>query len=428
MHTATARAGSARRPAPARASFGGVLAGLAGLHAAMLLYDLQHPERFFNADRAQPRIEVIERFGALLRSGGDLSSFLASHGIAGDWLPHAVLFLAGGAPLVILAQVILALASVAWVREIGVRLGLRERFAGAAAVVYALLPHTLVFPHQLATEAIFVPLVAWSFVLVLRARPAGGGLAMGLASLVRPITIVWPLIHAACARRTGGWSRLAYVAAGLAPMALWVAFIHGQTGELSMGRSKHDLGHNLYNRVQRMAPEAAREAGLAPRAEPRVTVGEYARFVAGHPAAAAAHAGRDMMALGLKSGIERVVLDYLDLYPERRALQDPGSGWRKALEERGVAAALKEIDASLLAVSAIGAALFAILMVLALVGAWRFLATGRVMLVVFVLYVFATATAVDAAQSRHRAPAEFALCLLAAAGLAFLARRERRGR
>lgn len=428
MHTATARAGSARRPATARASFGGVLAALAGLHAAMLLYDLQHPERFFNADRAQPRIEAIEAFGATLRSGGDLSSFFAAHGIVGDWLPHAALYLAGGAPLVILAQVILALASVAWVREIGLRVGLRERFAGGAALLYALLPHTLVFPHQLATEALFVPLVVWSFALVLRAEAAGGGLAMGLASLVRPITILWPLIHALFAWRTSGLSRLAYVAAALAPMALWVAFIHGETGELSMGRSKHDLGHNLYNRVQRMAPEAAREAGLAPRAEPRIGVGEYGRFVLEHPGAAAAHAGRDLLALGAKSGIERVVLDYLDLYPERRALQDPGSGWRKALEEKGVAGALREIDASLLVVSAIGALLFGILMLFALVGAWRFLATGRLMLVVFVLYIFATATVVDAAQSRHRAPAEFALCLLAAAGLAALTRRERRGR
>ena len=53
-----------------------------------------------------------------------------------------------------------------------------------------------------------------------------------------------------------------------------------------------------------------------------------------------------------------------------------------------------------------------------LFAAW--LATSIVAL--FPLYVFATALAVDAAQSRHRAPAELALCLLAAAGLPALRR------
>jgi hypothetical protein len=50
------------------------------------------------------------------------------------------------------------------------------------------------------------------------------------------------------------------------------------------------------------------------------------------------------------------------------------------------------------------------------------------MLVAFVLYVFATATVVDAAQSRQRAPAEFALCLLAVAGFCVLQRRRLHGR
>jgi hypothetical protein len=48
------------------------------------------------------------------------------------------------------------------------------------------------------------------------------------------------------------------------------------------------------------------------------------------------------------------------------------------------------------------------------------------LLTLFVLYVAATAQLVDRAQSRHRAPAEFALCLLAAAGWAALrARRQK---
>ena len=423
---ATTRMGAAPR---AWSGFAVMLFGLCALHVVMVAYDLGNPERFLNADRATLRLQVIERFVAAWQSGADLRPFLAGHGIVGDWLPQAVLYLAGGPLAVILVQVLLALASVAWVREIGLRLALPETRASAAALLYGLLPHTLVLPHQLSSEAIFVPLVVLSFALVLRgvsaSRHAAAGLAMGLAVLVRPITLAWPPIHALCARRVRGGARLAYLAAGLAPLALWLLFIFTQTQQFSMGPSKHDLGWNLHQRVQRMAPHLPAEQRFAGRE--RLTIGEYLRFVLAHPGPAGAHAARDMMALGVKSGIARVVFDYLDLFPESRGLQDPQAGWRKAIEQAGVVQGLKQVAQEHLGVliaSAGGAVLFGALMALALVGAWVFARSGRWMLVVFVLYVFATATVVDAAQSRHRAPAEFALCLFAVAGLAALRKKK----
>ena len=67
--------------------------------------------------------------------------------------------------------------------------------------------------------------------------------------------------------------------------------------------------------------------------------------------------------------------------------------------------------------SALASVLFTLLMALAAYGAVVSLARREwLLLTLFVLYVAATAQVVDAAQSRHRAPAEFALCLLAVAG------------
>lgn len=413
-----------------RNAFAALLGVLGLLHALMWLYDLQHPERFFNTDRALARIDVIERFVQTLRDGGDLAAFAAAHGIVGDWLPQALLYLAGGPPLVIAAQVLLMLASLAWVREIGLRLQLTQGQAVAAAALYGLMPHTLVFPHQLATEALSVPLVVLSFVLVLRAPAAmhaRAGLAMGLATLVRPVTMLWPLVHALAARRATPAARLAYLVAGLAPLALWVGFIFTQTQELSMGRSKFDLPHNLYYRVQRMAAELPPQERFADREEKRLGVADYLRFALEHPGLAAAHAARDMAVLAGKSGVERVVIDYLDLHPESRALQDTSAGWRKSVEQRGLVQGLLQVareSPALFFTSAAGAAVFVALMALALAGAYVLLRSGRWMLVAFVVYVFATATVVDAAQSRQRAPAEFALCLLAVAGLAALRRKK----
>ena len=396
-----------------------LLLAFAAIHAAMFAYDLHHPERFLRTDRAGERLQSVQSFIDALQSGGDLSSFFASHGVPGDWLPHALLYLAGGQFLVIAVQIALVLASISCVYRIGRAAGLGERGALWAAALYGALPHTLVFPHQLASEAIFVPLVVFG---VAMAIGAGSGLFFGLATLIRPVTLLWPPVHAALEpeKATASAKALFFVAA-LAPMVAWTAFIYVQTGEVSMGRSGHDLGHNLYERVQRMG------ASLSPSERPRVrplgyttmSIREYLAFVAHHPAAAAEHSARDFATLAAKSGIERLAIDYLDLFPQSRvALQDAQSGWRAQVEQKGLAQAMLGLwhaQAALLLVSGVAAALFVAFMALAVVGGLSSDRT-RLLLAAFVLYIFFTAQAVDAAQSRHRAPAEFALCLLAVAG------------
>jgi hypothetical protein len=403
----------------------GLLAPFALLHVVMLGYDLQHPDRFLHADRALERIELVRGFGAAWHGGGDMGAFLAGHGIVGDWLPQALLYLAGGQYLVIAVQLALVLLSILWVFEIGLRLGLGERRALAAAAVYGLLPHTLVFPHQLATEAIFVPLVVLSFRL---STGAGAGAALGLATLVRPITMLWPFVHAALSRSSMR-ARALYAAAALAPLVLWMSFMLLATGEFSMGRSAHDLGTNLYERMHKTAarlPESERPAER-PAGHRRASLGEYLAFTAAHPGAAAEHSARDLATVGFKSGIERLVLDYLDLFPGSRGeLQSSESGWRARVEQRGALATFGELlraQPGLVLISAGSAALFVAFVALAVAG---ILCAGaaqsaaarrrRWLLAAFVLYTIATAQAVDAAQSRHRAPAEFALSLLAVAG------------
>jgi hypothetical protein len=409
--------------APAAALTGRALLALFGaLHAGMFAYDLAHPDRFLLADRASERIDVIHAF----RGAADWTSFLGAHGIPGDWLPHALLYMAGGQYFVIAVQIALVLLSVLWVRDLAERAGLGSRVAFGAAVLYGLLPQTLVFPHQLATEALFDPLVILSFRLAV--GPASG-LALGVATLIRPITVVWPLIVAAFSK-----NRLAYLAAALAPVLAWMLFVLATTGEFSLGRSGHDLGHNLYERMQRMSaslPEAQRPAARPP-GETTARLGEYLAFTAAHPVAAALHSARDFLALGVKSGIERLALDYFDAFPQTRAaLQDSQDGWRARVEQHGFVRAFAALAASqpgVMLLSGVGALLFTAFMALAVLGAWRGRHDARLLLLAgFALYIFVTAQAVDAAQSRHRAPAEFALAILAAAGWLHL-RKARHGR
>lgn len=289
---ATARVGAAPRPYAIPGPFALLLAGFAALHLAMLGHDLEHP-----------------------------SLFLAAPG--GHTPAQAMLYAVDGALPVIAVQVLLALASLLWVREIGLRLGLPEGKAGAAALLYGLLPHTLVLPHQLAAEAIFAPLAVLSFVLVLRGasvpRHAAAGLAMGVAALVRPLMVVWPLVHALFARRARPAARFAYLAAGLAPFALWTTFVFSHAQQFALGRSLE----------------------------------EYAQFVLSRPEPALAEAARRVQGLALDPGVERLVAGYLEL-PAAPAFAAPAT-----------------------------TALYALLAALALLGSYVFVRTGRWMLVVF---------------------------------------------
>jgi len=410
-----------------------VVLPLTGVHLAMFGYDLAHPDRFLNADRAAGRLEVILGLPAAALKGETLS-YIAAHGIAGDWLPQGLVYLLGGQYLLIALQVALALISVVWVRDIGRRVGLSEPSAASAALLYGLLPHTLAFPHQLASEALFVPLV----VLAFRASGLRTGAAIGLATLLRPVTILWPLAHAAVARLAPR-QRALLLAAAFAPLAAWMAFELAQTGEFTLGRSDHDLGTNLYERVERVAallPENQRPVER-PSGQRRLSLGEYMAFVAAHPLLTALHSGRDVVVLAAKSGIERLTLDYFYLFRQMRVqVKDPDSGWRATAERVGFFGVLREFltrEPLLVFTSAAGALLFALFMALAAAGAARWLRNladvpaelraQRVLVMAFVLYIFMTAQVVDAAQSRHRAPAEFALCLLALAGWAAVRRR-----
>src|SRR5882672_7719318 len=318
-----------------------LLAGLLpALHALMFGYDLQHPDRFLNADRAITRMRVIEGFEQVLRDGGDSVSYLTGHGIIGDWLPQAILHLCGGQFAVIAVQVLLALLSILWVRDIGLRLGLSAPTACAAALLYGLLPHTLVLPHQLASEAIFVPLVVGSFALFARAAEtrgfAGAGALLGAATLVRPVTLLWPLLCAPFTPATPR-ARLTYLLAALGPLLLWMLFIFGATGEFSMGRSSYDLDHNLYLRAQLIAGTLpASERSVRSGGDPTLSLREYAAFVSDHPSAAFAHTARDLLVLSTKSG-ERLAqtgrtsrrIGWAQRNIESQSIPDLGGGqWR----------------------------------------------------------------------------------------------------
>jgi hypothetical protein len=414
------------------------------VHSLMLIYDSTHPGVFFHADRAYYRWDVSQGFVSALTKG-EVVEFLSSNGLAGDYLFHGLLFFLGGRNAIIIFQVFLALLSGYAVYRIAQLIGLKHKPASVASTLYLALPHTLIYPHQIASEALHCPLLVISLWLIARFWDqknafdlVGSSVVLSLATFIRPITLLWPFVPAAVLlSRKKAMTSFAYLLLAFVPMILWFSFMLVNTGHLTFGESNRDMGHNLYQRIWRMSDAMDATSASSVRAEflnqgnkGVISLPQYLHFVAEYPGAFISHALRDTFMFSFKSGIERITIDYLEIdNVNRKSFQDKRTGWRHRLEKDGVVSTLIfmwKAQGLILLVSLIGAVFMTGLTLLAFWGAlrmiveWRRLNTLRqsmaVLLIALPLYIWLFSQVVDAVVSRHRAPAESAIVLLAVYG------------
>jgi hypothetical protein len=411
----------------------------------LLLFDLANPDAFLQADRASTRIERVLALSSA-HSWQEISDYVASHGLLGDYAVHALLFSMGGRVGTILAQVALLLLSAVAVFRLCETLGMSRRVCVGGAAFYLLLPHSVVFPHQLITEAIHVPLLVMSTWLTVLAHQRGSlgmllsaAILLACATLIRPVTLLWPVVvGVALALRWAPAKGLWFATVAFAPIVLWMTFVWRMTGEFGLGESNASMGRNLYYRVQFISltlPDEARadvEATYLNQGDRgRLTIGSYLSFGLRHPVPFVGHFARESGVFFLKSGIEKVTIDYLGGGEGFRKLrEDPRGGWRSRLQQDGPYATFKYLwdeVGIVVVVSALGSILMVMWLCIATVGGWRLVRASAVstanvyltafLLVVLPLYVFGVTQVVGLSQSRHRAPAEFALVVLGIYGV-----------
>jgi hypothetical protein len=437
-----------------RRSIPAVLLGLyATLHLSMLAYDLTHPDVWLKADRAEERIRLFGQFSDLNGSGAKLA-FIGTHGVTGDYLVQKTLYDAGGLASLLIGQVALCLLSVLCVYRLACTFFGEGRLSLIVAAAYALLPQTLIFPHQLSAEAWFVPCVVFGFYFMSRwfVRGAPGcasrsGLFFAFATLTRPTVIPFAALSGLIYRRGSNlMSRGSYYIALLIPIAAWLIMVHAYSGRWTFAdKTSASVGNNLLVKAllisDNFPPDAndeaeqryidpARARGLL------MTVGEYARFCADYPVPCMKQVGQDALNFFLKSGIERVTLDYLGLIPEHERIETQtarrGSplGWAQVVRRRGVLAAIESYLArypAVVGISLAAACAFGLLTLFYLAGAVDSVvalmkrrtddrAVVLALLAVFPPYLFAASSVVSSMQSRHRAAAEFAMLIVAGNG------------
>ncbi len=412
-------------------------------HTLLFIYDINHPEVFLNADRARQRLVTIK---AILANEGNENLFylFSQAGIVGDYLLHAIVYSALGQYGVIIFQILLLLVSIIFLFHFLFIIAKSRFIAIVAVVLYVHLPHTIVFPHQLTAEALFDPLIIFSFyylakyILVEQRRLLlmSSAFFISFASLIRPVTILWPIVVLALmiltfqsTRRISHWA--SYLAIAVMPFILWMFFIFSQTGIFSMGRSNHDVSHNLYDRVNRIITSFPLDQQQllihryldSAETKKMLSIPEYLSFVIDHPYGYFSQLGRDALVFCIKSGISRVSPDYLGDVEARKSFRH----WRGEWEKHGLFYSMKSLGKNhpkSMSFAIFGTILFIPFMVGSLFGGLQSIKTYKqfsppeqtlyILLLLFPVYLFFASQAANSMQSRHRAPAEFILCFFAA--------------
>jgi hypothetical protein len=428
------------------------LAPFVVLHGLLLFLDFRRPYVFLRADRAVTRIEALHGL-ASVSGWHDLLHYLGTHGVFGDYAFHALLYLVWGWLGVVLVQIALVLISGLAVLRLGYFVGLAPGYRAFAAALYLMLPQSLVFSHQLSTEALHVPLLVVSTWLtceaLLRAswtKLGAAGLVLSAATLIRPITLFWPLIVlltiAISHRPRLG---IVFCTSAYLPIVAWMLVVMWSTGTFGLGESNHSLSANLYGRVREIAatlPQAERDRvrrdyRVAEDGEGRLTTNDYLAFGLQYPRPFVLQIVRDTAVFFGKSGIERISIDYFANAQQFASITNPREDWRRRLDRDGPLAAIRYALQTLgatFAVSVAGSALL-VAMLTCSAGGWISLrrklphwrhdcASSVCALIVMFLpvYIYIVSLVVTVVQSRQRAPAEFALAILAACGLAAFAR------
>lgn len=420
------------------------------VHTFLFIYDLMHPEVFLHADRALPRLNSIQAFWLNTRPISNLIDFLGSNGVVGDYFIQGVLYGIVGQFGLIIFQLMLFLVSVILLYKLVSLIFDSEKIALMSIGVYIHLPHTLVFPHQLISEAIFIPLVIYSFYFLVRYLAQSmlfrdlmiSAVFLGFSALVRPLSVVWPIIvfivfavSTRCRFSKRQW--FSYILCSILPLFLWMTFMLFSTGKFGMGSSGHSLSSNLYIRAVRIAKTMPSDKqddiqaaflNINKNESNNLSVGQYFKLAINYPTGYVKQIAKDGIVFIAKSGINRLILDYFYLFPElRKEIRNGKKGWRTKWEQQGFLATVIyyfQKNSLLILITCFGLIVFFVFMLFSACGAYF---VGRqnlfrkdsknsrciaAILILFPCYIFTVSQFVDAMQSRHRAPAEFALCIL----------------
>jgi len=261
----------------------------------------------------------------------------------GEYLLQLPSYLIGGRAGIIIFQISLSVLSTVCLYEATAILLPWNRAPFICALIYSLLPQSIVFPHQFTTEAVATPFCTFFLYLMARSLrqnrlPAAlwGGLCYGIAIFVRPslalalpALLLLPILYSSRQRQVATVRGVAICAVASLPLALWVAAFTGTTGRIGYTSGVANLGWNLRSKVFLVyaengwaePPELARfleYAQLYADTGGGISVPRYLELVSEHPVSFAKDAVISLGQVLWRGNVTKLFIDYLRIAADQK--------------------------------------------------------------------------------------------------------------
>lgn len=411
-----------------------VAAAYCACHGSLFIFDLMHPSSFLAGDRALARLAT---FSALLSPKLSFFAVLAANPGVGDYIFQLPFYAVGGRLGLILFQIAFGAIASAFSYLLALRTLGSELQALIAALIFMLLPGSLLTPHILVSESICNPFLIIGITLCCLSFGNGcrtlpelcvAAFFLGCAAFVRPgfllflpIMLVIVVPNIAPSRR---WvASGALLAAFLAMTGIGMGLSHVASPDLRGGPgadANRTIPHYMWQRARRMAVVgdfALPERDMRDRSIP---ASEFVRIVTSHPDVFAETMGADVLTLVVNPGANQLFAEYLGAFRTEASFGELG----RMRDSEGVGRVFGRLasrDPAFAAVLVILTAAWVVVLSAGVIGMWAMSLRGRTpqwwLLASFTLYALAVPFLAGSVRWAHRTPTDFLLAIFAAAGI-----------
>jgi len=175
-------------------------------------------------------------------------------GHAGDYIISGAFIKLTNTKILVLFQLVLTLLSTFSVFALLKYFGFSVKYATLATLFYLLLPGSLLPPHQLGSEAFFVPcVIIGSFLLVTSSRKG----SICTAFVAGPQLILYPfllvLIYLLFSEKKPNTILLSVVPLSLLFTIMWTIWVVSNDSQFTLGAEDRSVGMTFYDTAEQMA-------------------------------------------------------------------------------------------------------------------------------------------------------------------------------
>ena len=250
------------------------------LHGLLIGFGLANEDSLLSGDRANSRNATIayvfdtEKFA---RNNSSLETSptpdpmphigerILESGHAGDYLISGAIIKLTNTNILVLVQLLLALLSTYCQFALLIYFGFSVKSATLATLFYLLLPGSLLPPHQLSSEALFIPCaIIGCYLLIISSKKkridmafVSGLLLFSVAIFVRPQLTFYPVflvvIYFLFSAKKPKTILLTIIPVSLLFSAIWMIFVVSNDGCFTFGGEDRSVGMSFYATAEQMA-------------------------------------------------------------------------------------------------------------------------------------------------------------------------------